>query len=254
MTTRYRATLAYDGTAYQGFQRQAEGIPTIQAAVEQALRRVTRQDVTVIGAGRTDSGVHARGQVIAFDAEWRHTNADLLRALNALLPDDIAVQDICQQPGFHPRFDALSRRYSYTVIEASQPQPLLRLQSWRVWGVLDTEAMQTAAALLLGKHDFATFGQPPQGTNTVREVHYSGWTAHPADYGRKLVYEVEANAFMHHMVRRIVGMLIEVGLGALPVAGFEQAFRAADLAQAGMIAPPQGLVLEKVRYPGETVP
>lgn len=228
--TRYRATLAYDGTAYQGFQRQAGSTPTIQRALEQALARVTGQAVTVTGAGRTDAGVHAAGQVIAFDAAWRHSDADLLRALNAVLPGDIALQDIAQQPGFHPRFDALARLYTYDVLNAAQRQPLLRCRAWHVWTPLDRGALAAAAALLLGEHDFATFGQPPQGTNTVRTVLRSEWAARPVSGGALLTYSVEANAFLQHMARRMVGMLVEVGRGALSVAQFEAALRAADLA------------------------
>lgn len=246
--TRYRATLAYDGTAYQGFQRQAGSTPTIQRALEQALARVTGQAATVTGAGRTDAGVHAAGQVIAFDAAWRHSDADLLRALNAVLPGDIALQDIAQQPGFHPRFDALARLYTYDVLNAAQRQPLLRCRAWHVWTPLDRGALAAAAALLLGEHDFATFGQPPQGTNTVRTVLRSEWAARPVSGGALLTYSVEANAFLQHMARRMVGMLVEVGRGALSVAQFEAALRAADLAQAGPLAPPHGLVLAAVRY------
>jgi tRNA pseudouridine38-40 synthase len=246
--TRYRAALAYDGTAYQGFQRQAGSTPTIQLALEQALERVTGQAVTVNGAGRTDSGVHATGQVIAFDVDWRHSDADLLRALNAVLPGDIALQDIAPQPGFHPRFDAVARLYTYDVLNAPQRQPLLRFRAWHVWAALDVDVMAAAAALLLGEHDFATFGQPPQGTNTVRAVLRSEWAAQPVSGGTRLTYTIEANAFLQHMVRRVVGMLVEVGRGALTLAQFEAAFRAADLAQAGPLAPPQGLVLAAVRY------
>ena len=246
--TRYRATLAYDGSAYQGFQRQAGRTPTIQLALEQALERVTGQAVTVNGAGRTDSGVHAAGQVIAFDVAWRHRDADLLRALNAVLPGDIALQDIAQQPGFHPRFDALARLYTYDVLNVPQRQPLLRCRAWHVWAPLDVNALNAAAALLVGEHDFATFGQPPQGTSTVRAVLRSEWAAQPASGGALLTYSVEANAFLQHMVRRLAGTLVEVGRGALTVAQFEAAFRAADLAQAGPLAPPHGLMLAAVRY------
>lgn len=246
--TRYRATLAYDGTAYQGFQRQAGSTPTIQLALEQALVRVTGQTATVTGAGRTDTGVHATGQVIAFDVAWRHSDADLLRALNAVLPDDIALQDIAPQPGFHPRFDAVARLYTYDVLNAPQRQPLLRRRAWHVWTPLDRDALDVAAALLLGEHDFATFGQPPQGTNTVRAVLRSEWAAQPVNGGALLRYTIEANAFLQHMARRIVGMMVDVGRGALTLAQFEAAFRAADLAQAGTLAPPHGLVLAQVRY------
>jgi len=247
--TRYRATLAYDGTAYQGFQRQAGAIPTIQGSVEQALKRVTGQFITVIGAGRTDSGVHASGQVIAFDADWGHDDVDLLRALNAVLPDDIALQDIAPHPGFHPRFDARSRVYSYTVIHAQHRQPLWQHRAWQVWGQLDTDALHRTAALLAGKHDFAAFGSPPKGDNTVRELMRSEWQVSAEAFGRRLVYQVEGSAFLHHMVRRLVGTQIDVAREQMTLAEFEVIFRAADLAQTGTLAPPQGLVLEWVRYP-----
>lgn len=244
---RFKATLAYDGTAYLGFQRQND-VPTIQGALEQAIARITGQKVTVVAAGRTDTGVHAVGQVIAFDADWSHSEADLLRAINAVLPDDIALQDLSQQPGFHPRYNVISRRYEYTVLHAQQRQPLWRGRVWWIPRSLDLDAMQTAAALLIGEHDFATFGTPPKGTNTVRRLFVSEWTAQSAADGLFLTYAVEGTAFLHHMVRRIVGMLVEVGQHYTSIEDFEAAFRAADLTQAGTVAPPQGLVLQAVRY------
>lgn len=246
--TRYRATLAYDGTHYQGFQRQAGDTPTIQGAVEKAIAQVTGQTAVVRGAGRTDSGVHATGQVIAFDVDWKHNDADLVRALNAVLPDDIALQSMTQQPGFHPRFDARWRSYQYTIIHADQPQPLWRMQAWHIRGPLDDDLLRWTARLLIGEHDFATFGNPPQGENTVRFIRQSEWTVHEEPFGQRLVYHVTGNAFLHHMVRRMVGMQVEVGRGQVLPAAFEAAFRAADLAQAGKLAPPQGLVLECVHY------
>ena len=249
--TRYRATLAYDGTDYHGFQRQANGIITIQLAVEEAVRAVTYQHVGIVGAGRTDTGVHARGQVIAFDVDWRHGDMDLLKAINSNLPYAITLQDIRQHEGFHPRFDALSRVYRYSVIQAEQDQPLLRRYTWRTHRELELENMQQAADLLLGKHDFASFGNPPRGTNTVRDVMVSQWVRQTQPYGALLVYTIEATAFLQHMVRRVVGMLLDVGRGTLTVAEFEQIFRSADLSRAKTVAPPQGLVLEKVRYPDD---
>jgi tRNA pseudouridine38-40 synthase len=240
--------LAYDGTRYQGFQRQAGETPTIQLAVEQALAQVTQQVVGVIGAGRTDAGVHARGQVIAFDVAWPHPDADLLRALNAVLPDDIALQSLERAAGFHPRYDARSRVYSYTVLHVTARQPLRRHTAWQVWGDLDRAVLAETAHLLLGEHDFATFGNPPQGTNTVRCLYQSTWTVTPEVFGARLVYLVEGTAFLYHMVRRIVGMQLDVARGLSTLAEFEQAFRAADIALAGTVAPPQGLVLELVRY------
>lgn len=246
--TRYRATLAYDGTHYQGFQRQAGDTPTIQGAVEQALAQVTGQQATVIGAGRTDSGVHALGQVIAFDVDWKHHDSDLLRALNAVLPDDIALQDIAQQPGFHPRFDARSRVYRYTVIETPQRQPFWRHRAWHIWGHVEAEKLHWAADLLVGEHDFATFGHAPRGENTVRRVLHCAWQAHVEPFGQRWVYEVEGTAFLYHMVRRMVGLQIDLARGQITPEAFEAAFRAADLARSGTIAPPQGLVLVCVRY------
>ncbi|MBZ0301126.1 MAG: tRNA pseudouridine(38-40) synthase TruA [Anaerolineae bacterium] len=246
--TRYRATLAYDGTNYQGFQRQAGDIPTIQGAVESAITRITHQTTTVIGAGRTDAGVHATGQVIAFEVDWTHADAVLLRALNAVLPDDIALQDLAPQPGFHPRFDARSRLYSYTVLIAPQPHPFWRRRAWHIWGNLDYEALHAAAALLVGEHDFATFGHPPRGTNTIRVVMRSEWQLFKEPFGQRLVYLVEATAFLQHMVRRMVGTQMDVARGLVTTADFEAAFRAGDLARAGTLAPPYGLVLECVRY------
>jgi tRNA pseudouridine38-40 synthase len=245
---RYRATLAYDGTRYQGFQRQAGDTPTIQGAVENALLRATGQQTTVIGAGRTDSGVHARGQVIAFEVAWKHEDDVLLRAVNALLPDDIALQDIAQQAGFHPRFDARSRLYSYTIIHAPQRQPLWWPYSWHIRGALDSDALRWTAKLLVGKHDFATFGNAPHGENTIREILRSEWQVYPETFGQRLVYQVEGSAFLHHMVRRMVGMQVDVARGHMTQADFEAAFLAANIAESGTAAPPQGLVLECVYY------
>lgn len=248
---RYRAVVAYDGGAYQGFQRQADGIPTIQASIESALVRIAGHMIGIVGAGRTDTGVHATGQVIAFDLDWRHDTDALLRAFNANLPDDIALQSVdVAESGFHPRFDARSRRYAYTVIQAEQRQPLLRGYSWYVpeYHRLNVQVMNEVAVSLNGTHDCATFGNPPQGDNTVRTVLHSEWSTLDEGFGRRLVYHVEANAFLHHMVRRMVGMLVDVGRGAMTTTEFHERFEAADLSQAGTMAPPQGLTLVGVRY------
>jgi tRNA pseudouridine38-40 synthase len=247
---KYRAILAYDGTRYQGFQRQAPVIPTIQGRVEEALQAITGQPATVIGAGRTDAGVHATGQVIAFDLDqeaWKHSADALLNALNARLPEDIALQSLTTEldERFHPRFSASSRLYEYTVLTTAQRQPLLYQRVWHVRQSLYIEAMQQAAALLIGEHDFATFGQPPVGTNTVRHVYQSEWEVQGACW----IYRVQATAFLQHMVRRMVGMMVNVGRGRLSVEQFEADFRAADLTRAKTLAPPQGLVLVAVEYP-----
>jgi tRNA pseudouridine38-40 synthase len=251
--TRYRATLSYDGTQYCGFQRQLNA-RTIQAQVEEALTQVLGVPTQIVGAGRTDTGVHATGQVIAFDADWAHDPHTLLKVVNLALPNDIALRDIAQHAGFQPRYHALSRRYQYDVLVSATRQPLLARYTWQMPHELDLTAMNNAAQLLIGKHDFATFGQPPKGDNTVREVFVAGWSHSLSqeasmDSFQRYSFHIEATAFLHHMVRRIVGMLVQVGQGRQSVEQFQQAFQQANLKFAGKPAPPQGLVLVAVKYP-----
>ncbi len=268
---RYRAILAYDGAAYQGFQRLSDDQPSVQGAVEAALRQASGgQTVNVLGAGRTDAGVHATGQVIAFDLAWKHDDDDLLRAVNALLPTDIALQRLERaQPGFHPRFDAVSRTYRYTVCEANVRQPMMARTAWWVrpprHSQLDVDRMNEAAAQLIGSHDFASFGNPTQGDSTRRDVYRSEWTVEtvktvePVEMrtqgARMLYYCIEANAFLYHMVRSIVGTLVDVGLGQMSIAEFMEAFQAANRAKIGKLAPAHGLTLIAVSYDkrGETL-
>lgn len=248
---RYRAVIAYDGTDYFGFQRQAQ-LPTVQGTIEAALLRLTGQPVTVIGAGRTDTGVHATGQVIAFDAAWKHTPDELGRALNATLPGAVAVQALDEAAeGFHPRFDARSRTYEYTLYVAPSRQPLWDRYAWHVpvreW--LDVEAMRRAAGMLVGVHDFAAFGRPPQGENTTREVLRSELTVVPAEPPAQVIrYTIEANAFLYRMVRRIVGTLARVGSGKLAPDVFEAALHPASGACLNDMAPANGLCLIRVSY------
>ncbi len=254
---RYRALLAYDGANYLGFQRLAGDQPTIQGMVEAAIAKVSGQRVTVLGAGRTDAGVHATGQVIAFDVAWRHEDDDLLRAINATLPDDIAVQRLERaEPDFHPRYDATSRTYQYFVYEAQVRQPMMARMSWwvrpPVHQRLDVEAMNWAAAKLLGVHDFASFGNPPQGEKTVRQVFQSEWEIVAPTQGTRLIsYTVEANAFLYRMVRSIVATLVEVGLGRMTIEAFIDAFQAKARSRINRLAPPHGLTLIEVKYGGE---
>jgi tRNA pseudouridine38-40 synthase len=152
--------------------------------------------------------------------------------------------------GFHPRFDAVARVYRYTVYTAAQRDPLLRQRVWHVRAALEVERIQQAADLLVGTHDFGAFGQPPQGESTIRRVTRSEWSGEPP----VLVYCIEANAFLQHMVRRIVGMLVAVGRGAMTVSAFEAIFQSGQIAPGIALAPPQGLVLEQVKYPGEGQP
>jgi tRNA pseudouridine38-40 synthase len=241
---RVRAVVAYDGTDYCGFQRQANA-PTVQAALEAALAQVTRERITVLAAGRTDTGVHAAGQVIAFDTGWRHGLGDLRRALNAVLPADIAVQEVDESaPGFHPRYDARSRRYRYALHNASARCPLARRYSLHVATPLDVAAMQRAVQFLVGEHDFATFGRPPQGEVTVRRVLMAEWGGELPG----LTFDIEANAFLYHMVRSIVGTLLQVGRGDMDQEEFVVVLASCDRSRAGPTAPPHGLCLTEVKY------
>ncbi len=253
---RYRATLAYDGSGFQGYQRQRDGIPTVQGTVEAALCTITGNPVTVYAAGRTDTGVHATGQVIAFDVDWRHGDVALYRAINRNLPNAVAITALAPtRPDFHPRFDAVRRAYRYTLLLAEYPMPLRRHTAWVVIGErvrgFSIERLLDAAALIGGKRDYGALGTPPQGDNTVRQVFRSEWAPHPEDGAVRLEYTIEADAFLYRMVRRTVGMLYDVGRGKLDVRAVEQLLGRAEVAKGVTIAPPQGLVLTRVTYPDD---
>ncbi len=241
---RYRAIVEYDGTNYSGFQRQLTK-PTVQGEIEKALLEISRLAVSVTGAGRTDSGVHATGQIIAFDLNWRHGSSSLLKALNANLPVDIVIRDIsAASEDFHPRFDALSRTYTYYIYNQTVRSPIWRLRSWHVTRPLDVELMNGAAELIIGEHDFATFGQAPQGTNTIRNIKNARWQKE----GLQITFRIEANAFLDRMVRSLVGSMKAVGEGSWTVVDFYNAFLAKDRGKAAMTAPAAGLFLTSVSY------
>ena len=254
---RYRARVAYDGERYQGFQRQAAGIPTIQGTLEAAIHTVTGQTVTVIGAGRTDTGVHATGQVIAFeldDSRWEHGGDALMRALNVTLPDEIVIQHLDVLPegnAFHPRFDAVSRLYKYTIIQTPERLPSLHRFAWHLRPALDERLLHQSASLVIGTHDFGAFGKPPRGDNTVRTIHQSFWEQDISAEAREAVvwrYTVEADAFLQHMVRRLVGSMVDVARGAKALELFETVFRGGQLVPHWHMAPPHGLTLVEVKY------
>ncbi|MGC9357646.1 MAG: tRNA pseudouridine(38-40) synthase TruA [Anaerolineae bacterium] len=241
---RVKAVVAYDGTGYSGFQWQ-KNAPTIQAELEKALERLTRKATRILAAGRTDAGVHARGQVIAFDPVWRHDLADLQRGMNALLPEQIAVLDLEEAPSdFHPRFDAVRRRYRYTIYNAAVRDPLVHRYSLHLSRELMVAEMQRAARFLVGKKDFLAFGSPPQGDNSVREVFTARWQSD----GALLSFEIEANAFLYRMVRMVVGTLLRVGDGSLSVGDFGDILHTRDRNRAGPAVAARGLVLEAVLY------
>jgi tRNA pseudouridine38-40 synthase len=242
-----RLTIEYEGGAYQGWQVQPDG-PTVQEVLERALATALREPVRVRGAGRTDAGVHACGQVAA--VRVTHVPPDLLRlqkSLNALTPDDIAVREVTVVgDDFDPRRDARSRVYEYRILNARAPSPFWRRHAWYVPQPLDVAAMDAAAAALLGEHDFAGFcgadAEPVR--TTVRRVLESRVQSTQS----LLVYRVEATAFLKHMVRNIVGTLAEVGLGQRPPAAIAEILAGRDRTRAGETAPPHGLTLVAVRY------
>lgn len=254
---RTRAVVSYDGTGYAGFQRQAD-VSTVQQTLETALEEITQETITILAAGRTDAGVHAMGQVIAFDTSWRHGVDDLQRAMNAVLPSDVVVRCLEEAASdFHPRFDARRRHYRYRIHSGAIRSPLARRYSLHVPYPLDVGAMEEAAQTLVGEHDFATFGQPPQGEVTVRRVFRVGWEEDSCGGGpfrsredREcfLRFDIEANAFLYRMVRSIVGTLLDVGQGRMSVGAFKGALASCDRGRAGQTAAAHGLCLMKVTY------
>ncbi|MFQ5575872.1 MAG: tRNA pseudouridine(38-40) synthase TruA [Anaerolineae bacterium] len=240
----YKATIAYDGTDFLGFQIQARG-RTVQGTLENALKQLTNTPTRVTGAGRTDAGVHATGQVIAFRTVWKHTAAELQRALNATLPADIVIKTLTPAPrAFHPRFDARSRQYCYTILNQPVRDVLRQRYTVHIARPLNVARMQQATLHLVGTRNFASFGRPPQGDNTVRTVSQAEWRVS----GSEVIFTITANAFLYRMVRTIVGTLVEVGLGRIDVERIPDILQAQDRAQAGPPAKAGGLCLVNVTY------
>jgi tRNA pseudouridine38-40 synthase len=242
---RIRAVIAYDGTDYHGFQRQSpDREPSIQGTLEGALRKIG-QPGEVQGAGRTDAGVHASGQVVAFNADWQHRLTDLQRALNATLPADVAVLELEQAAAaFHPRYDAISRAYRYRIHNARVRDPLLVRYALHVPQELDVAAMRRALTYTIGTHDFAAFGQPTVGESTIRSV----YGAEVIAGGSSITIELRANGFLYRMVRRIVGTLISIGRGEQPPENFDRILKSVDPNRAGPAVAPNGLCLIAVNY------
>jgi tRNA pseudouridine38-40 synthase len=236
----------YEGTGFGGSQYQ-ENTKTIQDALERAISSLTGEPIRVALAGRTDAGVHARGQVAAFTTGSRHGPDVFASGLNHRLPDQIAVRKAQEvSPAFDPRRMAVSRWYRYTIHNARQRPALLRHFVWQVDQSLDLDAMRLAAASLLGEHDFAAFTQPSvAGRQSTRR---RMTRAELRRCGRRIVLDVEANAFLPHQMRRIVGAVADVGRRRLSLAEFEGLVREATPGAASYTAPARGLCLMKVRY------
>ena len=243
-TAHYKVILAYNGSAFAGFQRQATE-RTVQAEFEAALGKMGWQGTHVLGAGRTDAGVHARGQVVSFHLNWDHTLEDLRNALNYYLPHDMAAQSVNEVPAdFHPRYDAKMRHYRYQVYCQPVRDPLREESAWRVWPPAAVEGMNTAAEDLIGSHDFRAFGSPmTEDGVTVREVFSAEWSG----AGDTWQFDIAANAFLYHMVRRITFALVTIGQGEADLNLIAESLRSGELPLTGL-APAAGLVLEKVDY------
>ncbi len=256
MARTLKLTIAYEGTDFAGWQRQASA-RTVQAVLEDTLAPIEKRAVTVIGAGRTDAGVHAAAQAASVVVESPIAPDDLLRALNATLPADVRVLAIDEAAdGFSARHDAKRKTYRYAIWNGVAPPPSLRRFVWHVPQPIDLAAMSQAASMLVGEHDFAAFQATGSDVKTtVRRlltstVHHVAVTQlvviAPGD--RLLRYEVTGTGFLRHMVRNIVGTLADVGRGRLRAHSVTEILASRDRSQASATAPPQGLVLWKVEY------
>ncbi len=240
----YQFIIAYDGTDFQGSQRQGKK-RTVQLVLEDALREIGWKERTIFLAGRTDSGVHATGQVASCNLDWKHSETALEKALNARLPGDLAMRSVrLVDDTFHARYSALTRTYSYRIFVSPSRNPLAERFAWRVWPEPVLVVLQQAAEMFVGEHDFQAFGSAPKkGGSTVRQVILSRWSQEVG----WLLYEISANGFLYHMVRRIVLAQVQAASGMIPMENLKDAIANGTEISAGM-APAKGLVLTDVSY------
>ncbi len=246
--TKYKAVVEYDGSMYHGWQWQPQ-LPTIQGKLEEALAKIQRQSVRVHGAGRTDAGVHACGQVAHFEINWVHTTRELEKACNALLPPDILIRHIMPvSPDFHARHSALAKVYVYRILNQPLRSCFWRNYAWHVKQPLDLALMNQTAHYLQGVHDFASFGCPTDGTeSTIREIHEAFWEM---DFSSGLLqFRIKGSGFLRYMVRCLVGTMVLVGQKKMSVRDFQVVLNSCDGSKSGPTAPPHGLYLIKVEYP-----
>ena len=240
---RYKLLIEYDGTNYNGWQAQPKG-KTVEDEIEKALSRILRKPIDVVGQGRTDSGVHAEGQVAHFDYDENLNKEELLFALLGVLPGDIAAWDLEEVSGdFHARFDARARAYRFQIV--TRPSPLLRPYSEMILEGLDLDRMMDCAGLIMGTHDFESFTksgeEQPETECTIIESEF--------EVNRHLVtYRVKANRFLRHMVRRLVGSMYQVGRGKWSPGRFDELLTNPSRKHSGHGAAARGLILEKVEY------
>ena len=237
-------SLAYFGEAYHGWQRQPNAT-TVQAVLEDALSTLLRTETSLVGAGRTDTGVHAREMVAHFDAEQEIDRENLAHRLNSFLPDDIAVYQIYPVPSeAHARYDALERTYEYWLVR--KKDPFYRDRAHCILQELDIAAMNAAATLLLGKQDFQCFSRSNTDVKTyICDVRHAFWE----DRGAAWVFTIKADRFLRNMVRAVVGTLLEIGMGKIPVENLKEIIKSKDRGEAGVSVPAKGLYLTSVTYP-----
>jgi tRNA pseudouridine38-40 synthase len=258
----FKITLAYDGTNYVGWQRQASGL-SVQGLIEGALGELDGREVVVHGAGRTDAGVHALGQVASCALDRAIASGVLARALNARLPPDVRVVSAEEvAPDFHARFRATAKTYRYRICTADVMGPFERHYAWHVCGTLDVEAMDAAARLVEGRHDFAAFQTRSETARTTERtvmrsrvtrtnLEHTGLTpgAPRIPSGEAMiVYEITGDGFLRHMVRAIAGTLVEIGRGRWPIEEMREVLGSRDRGRAGPTAPARGLFLVGVEY------
>jgi tRNA pseudouridine38-40 synthase len=248
LTTRMALVLEYDGTDYAGFQWQAN-VPSIQSELENAVEKLTGEKVRVLGSSRTDTGVHARGQVVSFDTTSALTADTFVSGLNFHLPEDIAVKSACPVgDSFLVRSMAVSREYSYTILNCRTRSPITSRFAHRVSGELNVEKMNRMCQSLVGSHDFASFASDISDEpemSTTRQV-YQATVQRNRDM---VVFRIMANAFIRHQIRSTAGALVQVGSGKLSEAEFVNILEAKQVGLAGPTLPPCGLCLERVNYP-----
>jgi len=244
-TRTIRVVIEYDGTEFSGWQRQP-GLRTIQECLEVAVRQMTGEEVRVQGAGRTDAGVHADGQVASFPLRARIPEHGLLRGLNSILPPDIAIVSVSDAPaGFDARFSARGKVYRYRIWNHLVRSPLHARSSWHCRSTLDMAAMRAAAGQLVGEHDFRAFrASDCERRTTVRALR----RLDVERQGALITIEIEATAFLKNMVRIVVGTLVDIARGQIPRDSIARMLQTGDRAAGGVTAPPQGLTLLRVIY------
>ncbi len=250
---KYALLVEYDGRNFKGWQKQLNPpVRSVEAVLERALSFIANEEIKIICAGRTDAGVHGLNQVIHFETSAQRSERAWLLGVNSNLPDDCAIKGIAiAHPDFHARFSAISRTYRYRIYHYPFRSPLQRFYSHWCYHPLNIAAMQAGSDYLIGEHDFSAFRSTDcQAHTTLRTIEYIEFRKED----RFIEMEIKANAFLHNMVRNIVGTLLEVGLGKAPPEYVKQVLESLDRTQGGITAPPQGLYLYDVEYPEAVKP